>query len=47
MNSPIVQNAEIDPSADNFKNYRDNSFTGDDGILVRYKNFNNPQGNSQ
>ena len=34
------------PRADDFKNYRDNSFTGNDGILARYKNFNNPQGNS-
>jgi cell surface protein SprA len=44
--STIVQNAEKDPSADDFKNYRDDSFTGDDGILTRYKNFNSPQGNS-
>ena len=46
INSTIFQNAEKDPSSDNFKNYRDASFTGNDGILTRYKNFNNPQGNS-
>ncbi|MER3498403.1 MAG: cell surface protein SprA [Chitinophagaceae bacterium] len=35
-----------DPSNDNFKNYRDDSFNDQDGILKRYKDFNNPQGNS-
>ncbi len=44
----IYQNALPDPSADNFKPYRDGSF--DDppvtGILQRYKNINNPNGNS-
>ena len=44
--STIFQKAEQDPSHDDFKNYRDNSFTGNDGILARYKDFNNPQGNS-
>ncbi len=46
INSPIYQNALKDPSNDDFRNYRDNSFNGNDGILARYKNFNNPQGNS-
>lgn len=37
-----------DPSADNFKAYRDASFDGNPvaGILERYKNINNPHGNS-
>ncbi|MBC7536054.1 MAG: cell surface protein SprA [Ferruginibacter sp.] len=38
--------AQADPSSDNFKNYRDAGFGGSDGILARYKNYNNPQGNS-
>ncbi|MBI1344103.1 MAG: cell surface protein SprA [Terrimonas sp.] len=45
-NAPVYQNALKDPSADNFKNYRDESFTSNDGILARYKNINNPHGNS-
>ena len=44
--SPIFQKSLIDPSTDDYKNYRDGSFTGTDGILTRYKNFNNPDGNS-
>ena len=45
--SPVYQKAFADPSNDNFKWYRDPSFdqTGT-GILGRYKNYNNPQGNS-
>jgi cell surface protein SprA len=40
--------ALADPSADNFKAYRDVSFDGNPvaGILPRYKNINNPHGNS-
>ena len=36
-----------DPSGDNFRYYRDEGFTGNDGILTRYRDFNNPQGNSR
>ena len=45
-NPSALQKAVDDPSQDNFKGYRDPSFTVNDGILQRYKNFNNPQGNS-
>ena len=45
-NSAIYQKALKDPSNDDFKNYRDETYTGNDGILARYKDFNNPQGNS-
>src|SRR5260221_5844147 len=40
------QQALADPSADNFKPYRDVSFGDNTGILARYKNINSPQGNS-
>ena len=40
------QQALLDPSADNFKPYRDESFPDNTGILARYKNINSPQGNS-
>lgn len=47
VNSAIYRNAASDPSKDDYKNYRaaeyDQSQTG---ILGRYKNINNPQGNS-
>ncbi|HWI91912.1 MAG TPA: cell surface protein SprA [Flavisolibacter sp.] len=45
-NQAAYQKISGDPSQDNFKGYRDPSFTASDGILARYKNFNNPQGNS-
>jgi len=45
-NSAIYQRAFADPSNDNFKGYRDGSFTDKNGILERYKNFTNPHGNS-
>lgn len=44
--SPIYQRRLIDPSNDNYRWFRDGSFTENDGILMRYKNFNNPSGNS-
>lgn len=45
-NTKIFQDALRDPSCDNFKNYRDGSFSSNDGILKRYKNYNGPDGNS-
>jgi len=42
----VYQKALQDPSADNFKGYRDGSFTSSNGILERYKDINNPHGNS-
>lgn len=44
--SQIYQQALADPSHDDFKNYRDGSYNNRDGILTRYKQINNPQGNS-
>ncbi len=47
--SPALQRAQEDPSSDNFRNYRSigiNGFTGTDGLLARYKNFNGTEGNS-
>lgn len=44
--SAIYQAAIADPSNDNYKHYRDGSFTGADDLLKRYKNINSPQGNS-
>ena len=44
--SKAYQDALRDPSSDNYKNYRDAGFSGNDGILTRYKNYNSPEGNS-
>lgn len=45
--SAIYQQALKDPSNDNYLWYRDPSFDATGvGILGRYKNYNNPQGNS-
>ena len=47
VNSPVVQKAKTDPSADNFKGYRDDFYEKKNaGILERYKDINNPHGNS-
>ncbi|OQP51291.1 cell surface protein SprA [Niastella yeongjuensis] len=40
------QGALNDPSSDDYINYRNSQFSSNDGILIRYKNINNPQGNS-
>ncbi|HEY0059933.1 MAG TPA: cell surface protein SprA, partial [Flavisolibacter sp.] len=43
----VLQAAQADPSADNFRGYRDNFYEQKGaGILERYKNINNPHGNS-
>ncbi|MES2374529.1 MAG: cell surface protein SprA [Bacteroidota bacterium] len=45
--SSAYRKALLDPSNDNYKWYRDPGFDPlGTGILGRYKNFNNPQGNS-
>jgi cell surface protein SprA len=45
--SAIYQRAFSDPSNDNYKWYRDASYdAAKTGLLGRYKNYNNPQGNS-
>lgn len=46
VNAGALAQAQADPSGDNYKWYRDGSFTGNDGIVQRYKSFNSPQGNS-
>ncbi len=45
--SPLYLRAQQDPSNDDYRWYRDNSYdAANTGILGRYKNYNNPQGNS-
>jgi cell surface protein SprA len=45
--SLVYQRASVDPSADNFKPYRDPYYDNPlQGILQRYKDINNPHGNS-
>jgi cell surface protein SprA len=45
--SPVYQQAQNDPSSDDFKNYRDAAYDNQQAnILARYKQINNPQGNS-
>ncbi|MGZ8545398.1 MAG: T9SS outer membrane translocon Sov/SprA, partial [Flavisolibacter sp.] len=46
VNSTVYQEALADPANDNFRGYRDASFTPTDGIATRYKRFSNPHGNS-
>ncbi len=44
--SKIYQDAIKDPSNDDYKNYRDAVFGGNDGIIARYKNYYGTEGNS-
>ncbi|MBX2940191.1 MAG: cell surface protein SprA [Ferruginibacter sp.] len=44
--SILYQQAISDPSSDNYIHYRNSQFSSISGILERYKNFNNQQGNS-
>jgi cell surface protein SprA len=46
ISASAVQNAKADPSSDDFTHFRADSFTGSDGILKRYKNYNGTEGNS-
>ena len=46
IGSGAFQSASQDPSSDDYINYRNAQFGSNDGILIRYKNINNPQGNS-
>lgn len=47
IGSPAYQRASTDPAADNFQYYRGADLDGvNAGIAQRYKNWNNPQGNS-
>lgn len=45
-NPAVAAKIELDPSNDNFRYFRDDSFGPNDGLLRRYRDFNNPQGNS-
>lgn len=36
-----------DPSNDNFRHYRDQTYSNEAGVYQRYRDFNNPQGNSE
>jgi cell surface protein SprA len=45
--SPVFTQAKIDPASDNYVFYRDDFYNQNNiGILGRYKNINNPDGNS-
>jgi cell surface protein SprA len=46
IGSGAYQAALNDPASDDYINYRNAQFSSNDGILIRYKNINNPQGNS-
>ena len=45
-NPTIANQIADDPSNDNFRYYRDESFPNEAGIYERYQDFNNQQGNS-
>ncbi|UAY52556.1 T9SS outer membrane translocon Sov/SprA [Ferruginibacter albus] len=46
VSGAALQAANNDPDGDDYRHYRDAAFTGNDGILSRYKDFNSPEGNS-
>jgi cell surface protein SprA len=46
VSSPVYLKALQDPSSDDYVHYRNSNFKPTDGILARYKNYNNTEGNS-
>ncbi len=46
LDAPALQKLQSDPASDNFRFFLDPSFDNETNILPRYKDFNNPQGNS-
>jgi cell surface protein SprA len=47
LNVPVAQKVEADPSNDDFRYYNAESFSNEDGVLQRYRDFNNPENNSR
>ncbi|MCB9282270.1 MAG: cell surface protein SprA [Lewinellaceae bacterium] len=47
LNATTGARVARDPSNDNFRYYNDASFPNTAGVLERYRDFNNPQGNSR
>lgn len=47
VNPVIAQQVATDLANDDFRYYRDNTFDASAGIAERYRDFNNPQGNSR
>lgn len=45
-NASFLDKANADPSGDDYRFNRDENFSGNDGVIVRYKEFANTQGNS-
>ncbi len=46
VSAAAFSKVQTDPSSDDYTHYRSDAFGTGDGILKRYKNFNNTQGNS-
>jgi len=46
LNPLVYERIREDPANDNYKYFNDESFTNTDNIYTRYKDWNNPQGNS-
>lgn len=46
-NPVVASKLSRDPANDDYRYYRDDSFGPNDGILQRYRDYNNPQGNSR
>ncbi|MDX1666021.1 MAG: cell surface protein SprA, partial [Saprospiraceae bacterium] len=46
-NPVAAERIERDPSNDNFRYFRDESFNDSDGVITRYRDFINPEGNSR
>jgi cell surface protein SprA len=45
-NTTVLDKVNADPSGDDYRFNRDERFSGDDGVIVRYKEFANTEGNS-
>ncbi len=46
LDAGAIQTLQTDPASDNFRFFLDGTYDNEKNILPRYKDFNNPQGNS-
>ena len=47
LNPNIAEKVSNDPANDDFRHFRSNSFPEGSGVITRYRDFNNPEGNAQ
>ncbi|WP_170254736.1 T9SS outer membrane translocon Sov/SprA [Phaeodactylibacter luteus] len=47
VNAVVASQVAVDPAQDNFRYYNDGNWSNEEGVYDRYRQFNNPDGNSR